>query len=62
MMSGFRAVRSYCLSLLVSRKSFGSPKFIFLAIIFQLCNGNYKVYFTPIFGRVFKQEIFKSIA
>ena len=50
------------LSLLVSRKSFGSPGFIFLAIVFQLCNGNYKVYLTPIFGRVFKQEIFKSIA
>ena len=47
---------------LVSRRSFGSPKFIFVAIVFQLCNGNYKEYLTPIFGRVFKQEIFKSIA
>ena len=50
------------LSLLVSRKSFGSLEFIFVAVIFQLCNGNYKEYLTPIFGRVFKQEIFKSIA
>ena len=33
-----------------------------MAIIFQLCNGSYKVYLTPIFGRVFKQEIFKSMA
>ena len=46
---------------LVSRRSFGSHKFIFLAIVFQLCNGNYKVYLTPIFGRVFKQEVFESI-
>ena len=50
------------LSLLVSRKSFDSLEFIFLTIVFQLCNGNYKVYLSPIFGRVFKQEIFKSIA
>ena len=42
------------LSLLVSRKSLGSPGFIFLGIVFQLCNGSYKVYLTPIFGRVFK--------
>ena len=47
---------------LVSRRSFGSSEFIFLAIIFQLCNGNYKVYLSPIFGRVYRQEIFKSIA
>ena len=47
---------------LVSRKSFDSPKFIFVATIFQLCNGNYKVYLSPIFGRVLKQEIFESIA
>ena len=53
---------NHSLYFLVSRRSFGSPKFIFLAVIFQLCNGNYKVYLSPIFGRVFKQEIFKSIA
>ena len=39
---------------MVSGKSFDGLEFIFLTIVFQLCNGNYKVYLTPIFGRVFK--------
>ena len=47
---------------LVSRESFDSLEFIFVATIFQLCNGSYKVYLSPIFGRVFKEEIFESIA
>ena len=47
---------------LVSRRSFDSPKFIVVVVAFRLCNGSYYVYLTPIFGRVFKQEIFKSIA
>ena len=47
---------------LVSRRSFDSSKFIFLASIFQLCNGNYKVYLTPILGRVFEKEIAESVA
>ena len=33
-----------------------------MVAIFQLCNGSYYVYLTPIFGRVYRQEIFESIA
>ena len=46
----------------VLRESFGSSEFIFLTIVFQLCNGGYYVYFSPISGRVFRQEICKPIA
>ena len=46
---------------LVSRRSFGSSEFIVVVVSFRLCNGSYYVYLTPIFGRVFKQEIFKAI-
>ena len=61
MMGGWGAVASHA-SFWVLRESFGSSEFIFVVTIFRLCNGGYKVFLSPIFGRVFKQEIFESIA
>ena len=62
MMVRLRGGGESLLFFLVSRRSFGSSEFIVVVVAFRLCNGSYYVYLTPIFGRVFKQEIFESIA
>ena len=43
-------------SLQVSGMSFDGLKFIFVARILQLCNGNFHSYFSPFFGMVFKKR------
>ena len=45
-----------------SRKFFDSPKFIFLATVFQHCNWNSIDLLSPILGRVFGQGVFRLVA
>ena len=53
--SSSRAVAESRLSLLGFEKVFWQSWVHFPGYyVFQLCNGSYKVYLTPIFGRVFK--------